>query len=211
VVVIDADIRLSGTGVRGLAEALASPGVLAAAPRAEMEFAPGTAWSVRAYYRVWFSLPYVREGMIGCGVYAVGAAGRGRVFPLPNLIADDGFVRGSFAPSERVRVDSVIATVRAPRALRDLIKIKTRSRLGGLQLVQKFKGSLPGRNERTQGHSALLAMLSRPHLWPHAVAYLFVVLVTRRRAKLQLARIDTYVWERDDSARVPPRADRGVA
>lgn len=211
VVVVDADIRLSGSGIRGLAEALASPGVLAVAPRAEMEFAPGTTWVVRAYYRVWFSLPYVREGMIGCGVYAVGAAGRGRVFPLPNVIADDGFVRGSFAPGERVRVDAAISTVRAPRALRDLIKIKTRSRLGGLQLAQKFKGSLPGQNERTQRQSALLAMLSQPHLWPDTVAYLFVVLVTRRRAKSQLARIDTYVWERDDSARVPSRADRGTA
>lgn len=209
VVVVDADIRLSGDGLGGLAKALNSPGVLAAAPRAEMEFATDTAWAVRAYYRVWFSLPYVREGMMGCGVYAVGAAGRGRVFPLPDIIADDGFVRGSFAPSERVRVDSVIATVRAPRRLVDLIKIKTRSRLGGYQLAQRIAGKLPGQNERSQHGSAWRGMLLRPHLWASVVAYLYINLVSRRRAKAQLARMETYIWERDESARGGP-AIKGV-
>jgi glycosyltransferase involved in cell wall biosynthesis len=204
VVVVDADIRLSGDGLGGLAKALSSPGVLAAAPRAEMDFAPDTEWAVRAYYKVWFSLPYVREGMMGCGVYAVGAAGRGRVFPLPDIIADDGFVRGSFAPSERVRVDAVTATVRAPRRLADLVKIKTRSRLGGYQLAQRFQGKLPGQNERSQHGSAWRGMLLRPYLWASIVAYLYVNLVSRRRAKAQLARMETYVWERDESARVSP-------
>jgi len=211
VVVVDADIRLSGDGLRGLARALASPGVLAAAPRAEMEFAPGTSWFVRAYYRVWFSLPYVHEGMVGCGVYAVGAAGRARVFPLPNIIADDGFVRGSFAPGERVRVDTVIATVRAPRTLRDLIKIKTRSRLGGYQLTRRVAQRLPGQNERSQHGSLWLGMLARPHLWANTAAYLYVNLASRRRAKAQFARMESYVWERDESARVathPEKAGR---
>lgn len=204
-VVVDADIRLSGGGVRALAEALAAPGVLAAAPRAEMEFAPGTAWAVRAYYKVWFSLPYVREGMVGCGVYAIGAAGRSRVFPIPDVIADDGYVRGSFSPTSRVRVDSVVSKVRAPRTLRDLIKIKTRSRLGSYQLAGRFGESLPGQHKSSEYSLAGIGLLLRPRLWPSVVAYLHVNLVTRRRAKAQLAHIETYVWERDDSARsVPP-------
>jgi len=207
VVVVDADIRLSGDGLRGLARALASPGVLAAAPRAEMEFAPGTSWFVRAYYRVWFSLPYVHEGMVGCGVYAIGAAGRSRVFPIPDVIADDGYVRGSFSPTSRVRVDSVVSKVRAPRTLRDLIKIKTRSRLGSYQLAGRFGESLPGQHKSSEYSLAVIGLLLRPRLWPSVVAYLHVNLVARRRAKAQLAHIETYVWERDDSARsVPPDA-----
>jgi len=206
-VVVDADIRLSGGGVRALAEAFAAPGVLAAAPRAEMEFAPGTAWAVRAYYKVWFSLPYVHEGMVGCGVYAIGAAGRSRVFPIPDVIADDGYVRGSFSPTSRVRVDSVVSKVRAPRTLRDLIKIKTRSRLGSYQLAGRFGESLPGQHKSSEYSLAVIGLLLRPRLWPSVVAYLHVNLVTRRRAKAQLAHIETYVWERDDSARsVPPDA-----
>jgi hypothetical protein len=143
--------------------------------------------------------------MVGCGVYAIGAAGRSRVFPIPDVIADDGYVRGSFSPTSRVRVDSVVSKVRAPRTLRDLIKIKTRSRLGSYQLAGRFGGSLPGQHKSSEYSSALIGLLLRPRLWPSVVAYLHVNLVTRRRAKAQLAHIETYVWERDDSARsVPP-------
>lgn len=201
VAIVDADIRLGGEGVAGLMRALERPGVLAAAPVARMEYAPGTTWMVRAYYRVWFSLPYVSEGMVGCGVYALNAAGRERLGELPDVIADDGFVRGSFAPHERARADEVIAMVRAPRTLRDLVKIKTRSRLGYFQLSQRFRTSLPGRNEKSQHKSAWLGMLARPDLWLSIAPYLYVNVVSRRRARQQLQSLATYVWERDESAR----------
>lgn len=209
VVCMDADIRLSGEGILRLAEALAAPGVMAAAPKASMDFGSGAAWMVRAYYRVWLSLPYVAEGMMGCGVYALNAAGRARIGELPEIIADDGFVRASFLPSERVRVDRAVALVRAPRTLKDLIKIKTRSRLGSYQLNARFGGRLPGQNERVQHRSAWLGMLGKPALWPSAVAYLYINFITRRRARRQMGAITGYVWERDESTR--QRAAQGAS
>lgn len=201
VVCVDADIRLGGAGVAGLARALERPGVLAAAPRVEMDFAPGTAWGVRAYYRVWFALPYVSEGMVGCGVYALNAAGRARIGEIPELIADDGFVRSSFAAGERVRVDETVAKVRGPRTLRDLIKIKTRSRLGGYQLRQRFPEGLPGQGGGARHGSAWAGVLMKPSLWACVPAYLYVNIVSRLRAKGQVKSLAGYVWERDESSR----------
>jgi len=200
-VCVDADIRLVGAGVAGLARALDAPGVLAAAPRADMDFAPGTSWAVKAYYRVWLSLPYVAEGMVGCGVYALNEAGRARIGTIPEIIADDGYVRASFAPHERVRVDDSVARVRAPRTLSDLIKIKTRSRLGGYQLNSTLGGRLPGHTEGAKYGSAWAGVLRSPGLWIDVLPYLLVNVVSRVRAKRQFRRLDTYVWERDESSR----------
>ena len=60
----------------------------------------GSSLAVRAYYRIWLRLPYVREGMIGVGVYALSEEGRRRFGEFPEVIADDGYVRMLFS-SER--------------------------------------------------------------------------------------------------------------
>jgi hypothetical protein len=91
--------------------------------------------------------------------------------------------------------------VRAPRKLQDLVKIKTRSRLGGYQLRARFGGRLPGQNERGRHTRAWLGVLGRPGLWIRLPAYLWVNALSRARAKRQLAGLASYVWERDESAR----------
>ena len=198
---VDADIRLSPGGLAALAAAINVPEPRVAAPAVRMDFGSGTTWSVRAYYRLWLSLPYVAEGMVGCGVYALNRAARQRLGKIPQIIADDGYVRGSFAPAERVKVDGVTATVRAPRTMRDLVKIKTRSRLGRYQLDSMFGGKLPGQNERHQHATAWRGVLRNPVRWVDVAVYLYVNTVTRYRAKRQFAKLETYVWERDESTR----------
>lgn len=206
VICMDADIRLTPGSLAQLSAALGRPGVLAAAPAVRMDFAHDTSWAVRAYYRLWLWLPYVNEGMLGAGVYALNPGGRERIGELPDLIADDGFVRASFAPGERVKVDAAVSLVRAPRSLRDLIKIKTRSRLGGYQLDQRYGGGLPGQTERRQHTSAWRRLLGRPDLWLCVPAYLYVNLLSRWRARRQFRAMASYVWERDESSRSPSGA-----
>jgi len=208
VMVVDADVRLRGGGPDAMLNALRHPGVLAAAPVAEMEYAPGTAWAVRAFYRLWFSLPYVNEGMVGCGVYALSEAARERLGAIPEIIADDGFVRACFTPAERCRVDDVVAVIRAPRTLRDLIRIKTRSRLGSYQLSGLHDSRIASRPQTRRGRIWLGLLLS-PQLWPCFPVYLIVNLAGRLRAKRQLNRLETYVWERDESTRVAAAATSG--
>jgi len=70
---LDADIELTATSVRALADALEGA-VLAAGPRREIPV-DQTSLLVRAYYAVWTRLPQVQTGLFGRGVVAVSAAG----------------------------------------------------------------------------------------------------------------------------------------
>ena len=76
--------------------------------------------------------------MIGVGVYAVSEDGRSRFGAFPDVIADDGYVRTLFDASERVCVEDAPVRVYAPKRLSDLVRIKTRSRLGRYELGQRF-------------------------------------------------------------------------
>ncbi len=165
----------------------------------------GSSLAVRAYYRIWARLPYVREGMIGVGVYALSEEGRRRFADFPEIIADDGYVRSLFGAGERIRVDDAPVRVYAPAGFSDLVRIKTRSRLGRYQLRQRFP-DLVARERTTKSYrNAIWTIVVRPWLWPAAIVYAAVLVQTRRRARRQLASIDDYVWERDRSSRRPDR------
>jgi glycosyltransferase involved in cell wall biosynthesis len=201
---VDADVTLSVSSVRRIAARLADAHVLAAAPSMDVDLGE-CSWAVRAYYRIWMRLPYVREGMIGVGVYALSEEGRRRFRRFPEVIADDGYVRMLFRAGERVRVDDAPVTVYAPARLSDLVRIKTRSRLGRYELRQRFPDLVATERTTKSYRSAMASIVVRPWLWPAAVVYAAVVDRSRRRARRQLASLDDYVWERDHSSRRAPR------
>ena len=197
---VDADVTLPLASVRRIAGRLAEPDALAAAPTMQVDLR-GSSLAVRAYYRVWTRLPYVREGMIGVGVYALSEDGRRRFEAFPDVIADDGYVRALFDASERVCVDDAPVRVYAPKRFSDLVRIKTRSRLGRYELGQRFP-DLMARERGTKSYSdAVRTLVVLPWLWPAAFVYAAVQVKTRWRARRQLASLDTYVWERDPSSR----------
>ena len=195
---MDADVVLSPGDIREIARTLETGRAMAAAPRMEMDFSRA-GWGVRAFYRVWTALPYTRQGMMGVGVYALSQDGRRRFGTFPDIIADDGYVRVLFRPDERTAVNGATSIVSAPSKLADLIKIKTRSRLGGYQLAQRFPELLE--NDDKHYGRAIRDLLGRPSIWPSIPVYLFVNLMARRRARRQFQNIDRYVWERDESSR----------
>lgn len=198
---MDADVVLSTQSIRDLAQALNDGPWLAAAPSVDTVFLPATDWSVRAYYRFWMALPFVQEGMMAAGVYAVSEAGRRRWATLPDVIADDGYFRLLFAPDERTEVRSAVSAVTAPAAFADLIRIKTRSRLGVAQLRARFP-DLFSKEKRTKryGH-AILTILRQPSLYLCAFPFLAVSVISRVRARKQARQADAYRWERDNSSR----------
>jgi glycosyltransferase involved in cell wall biosynthesis len=199
---LDADVAVSHEAIKQIAAALASGPALAAAPRPVYAFLPSTSWGVRAYYRFWTSLPYVQEGMIAAGVYALSEDGRARFEKFPELIADDGYVRMLFEPRERMQVTTAVSQVWAPVTLRDLLKIKTRSRLGVLQLAKSYP-ELASREAKTKHyHHALLQIAGRPSLYLSALPYTYVAVASWLRAQRQMNRSGRYVWERDDSSRL---------
>lgn len=201
-VYVDADVVITLVALRRIAAALEDGVALAAAPRPVNVFLPGTRWGVRAYYRFWTALPYIQEGMIAAGAYALGREGRARFKDFPDVIADDGYVRLLFEPHERVQVSDAVSEVFAPLALRDLLKIKTRSRLGVLQLRQKYP-ELADREAKTKRYRhALLEVAARPSLYLSALPYVYVAIASWLRAQRQMNESGRYVWERDDSSRL---------
>lgn len=197
---VDADVVLSVDSVRRIAARLERGDAAAASPALDVDLRHST-WPVRAYYRIWTQLPYVREGMIGVGVYALSESGRRRFGEFPDVIADDGFVRMLFTAEERLRVDEAPVRVVAPEGMDDLLRIKTRSRLGGYQLRKLFP-EITRRERASKSYQAAIWLIAlQPWLWPHAIVYAVVQLTTRLRARRLAASQVAYTWEKDQSSR----------
>lgn len=195
---LDADIELSPQAMTALIDALSTdrPRVAAPSIRFHTEQADTV---VRAYYRCFAALPYVRQGLVGLGVYGVSRAGRSRFDSFPAFIADDLFVQRLFGPDERLVVDGEF-TVRVPNTARDLLAVRTRVARGNAQLAQ-------GTDDRfaTSTRDTVLALLStvlrHPGSLPDALAYLAVTAAARRRSRKPPPAGGPHAWERDPSTR----------
>jgi glycosyltransferase involved in cell wall biosynthesis len=193
---VDADVVVTMGTLRHVARAMSGP-VLAGAPRLEVDTRRASR-AVRAYYDIWTRLPYASEAVLGSGVIGLTAEGRARFGEFPDLIADDDFVRRRFAVPERATAGRF--TVTTPQRMGPLIAIKTRSRLGILQL-DELEGSAP-RASGEPGARALLRLLRQPALWPHIAVYVLVRGVTEARARRRLA-ARRFAWDRDETSRIP--------
>jgi cellulose synthase/poly-beta-1,6-N-acetylglucosamine synthase-like glycosyltransferase len=199
---LDADVILDLASIRRLVEGLARPGVLAAAPRVHTVFTEDCDWAVRAFYNFWMALPFVREGMMAAGAYAMNETGRARFGRFPDVIADDGFCRLQFAPHERIEVSDSVSHVVAPARFSDLIKIRSRSRLGVHQLQARFPDLYAAERRSKRYRHTIAHMLMRVDLYPAAIPFIFVTVISRLRAGRQQRGIGQYVWERDNSSRL---------
>jgi hypothetical protein len=157
-----------------------------------------SSWGVKAFYDIWLNLPYCKEGMIGSGVYALSEQGRKKFQDFPLIIADDGYIRCLFTGDQRPLSLKCYATVSAPQNLLSLIKISTRSRLGGYELREKFPELLA--NETKDYKNASMSFLLNVKQWAKIGVYIGVNNVTRIRAKSQVKHKFNQ-WERDESSR----------
>lgn len=201
---IDADIMVSHVDLLATAAALGEPGVCAAAPAIRVDLT-SCSRAVRSYYRIWQNQPYVRQAMVGSGVFGLSAEGLAAVLPFPDIIADDGYVRTRFTEGQRRSVASDAQgratgfTVFPPRRLLSLLSIEARRRRGDAELRSLFPTSQTVRSTRSasllreteQGNSlADVAIYSAIKVGGRAM--LAFERLTGRRAR----------WHRDESSRV---------
>ena len=194
---IDADVEMSLDALKRVAQVLRKGPCLAAAPRMEVDLT-GCSLGVRAFYAIWKNQPYF-DKMIGTGVYAISQQGRARFDSFPNITADDEFVRLLFSEEERTRLDDASFTVSAPRNLNDLIKVRTRSRRGNMELQKKIPThgvKQPGGMSKFVGR-----LIRQPLLWPAIPVYFLVQATALVRAKKTIGKSGPGYWERDDSSR----------
>ncbi len=193
---IDADTRLSSNATRLITAALEHDDLLLAAPEPEID-TTHSSWLVKQYYRVWLSLPYIRDGVVATCSFVISEQGRQRFSHFPSIINDDGFVRCQFSSAERGNVSGTKVFIKAPRDLRSLIKIKTRARLGNMQLAHE--------NLCTQKENKPYSSILRHRLLSAAgvsvVIYILITLVIRLRARQQFKNLANYRWETDQSSR----------
>ncbi|MFF5210358.1 glycosyltransferase [Streptosporangium sp. NPDC000396] len=200
-VYLDADVELDAESVRALVRAAGRPGVLACAPVPVWDL-DGVGWIARRMHRVHDHLIAPFRGLAGVGVYVLTAQGHARVFPLPDVISDDGWVHGSFAPHERAVVPEARSLVRPARTVSAHLKRRVRVRLGNRQLAVLGRSAAEGRLRL----SSLGALVKRRKVSPFdAGCYLAVLLMDRTLTRVRASRGGEVQWGTDAGSRAEAR------
>lgn len=195
---VDADINITSKDLVLAANGL-SHTVHVVAPRMIIDLT-GSSWIVKSFYHIWMQLPYFSANhMVGSGVFILSEAGRKRFGLFPNLISDDGYVRSLFDNNERKTVNGSSFTVYAPKDIKNLLKIKTRVRLGNMQVVQLYPHLQVGGENTLKSFIRLL--LRKPWLVPQGIVYVCVQWLTKRRSAARL-NSQKLGWDRDNSSRI---------
>ncbi|WP_432508840.1 glycosyltransferase family 2 protein [Kineococcus auxinigenes] len=211
---LDADIVLTPGTLDALAQRLREGDLLASSPRVRFDTS-SSSWPVRAFYAVYAELPYVRDGLVGLGVYGLSREGRARFAEFPDLTSDDLFVQRSFAEHERGSSDGTFV-VAAPRDLRNLLKVRVRTAAGNAQLsavavpvTAEARGTGPAgvgpvaggdrfeRSTATTSSAMLRLAVRRPRLIPSLVVYTAITVASRVLARTGQGS----AWQRDSSTR----------
>lgn len=130
---VDADIELENSSVRALVAALEGSDAVAAAPVPTWDLV-GASGPVRRVHWVHEQLMAPRRALCGVGAYMLTESGHRRIFPLPDVLSDDGLVDRSFATDERLIVGGAAVVVRPPRTLRAHLQRRIRIRQGCREL-----------------------------------------------------------------------------
>ena len=130
---LDADVRISATSVREMVRALQAPKMEACAPTVVWGVDECTTLARRAHH-AHCSLYAPHRGLAGVGGYMLSEAGHRRVFPIPDIIADDEWVHRHFALHERCTVKSAQSVTRAAPNFRAMVRRRARARAGNREL-----------------------------------------------------------------------------
>lgn len=195
---IDADVFITLESIRRMADALSETGALAAGPAVKVDLSRAS-WAVRAFYQIDDQLWAGGDGIGHSGVYAISRAGRNRFGDFPSIMGDDAFVKRQFSESERLGVPQALSVVTPPSSFWGLVRIKTRSHLGNYELARRHPELLEGKRHGR----GLFKLAKDPRHWLALGVYVLVKTLARARARWQLSRGSSPVWERDDSSRSP--------
>jgi hypothetical protein len=200
---LDADVELSAAAARALVAACNDPAVLACAPEPILDLT-GTGWFVRRVHKVHEKLIASRRGLAGAGAYVLTRRGHGRAFPIPDVISDDGWVHGSFAPDERVVVRQAQSVVRPAGTVRTHLNRRLRVRRGNRQLVALGRAAPEG-PLRAGG----LVGLIRARQASPVDAFCYLAMLSLDRFATATRRRQDVGWGTDGSTRLPAKVGSG--
>ncbi len=124
---VDADVDVSQPLIAQLVEVLDVKGPRYASGRPNVTVKDSAV--TRHYTRFWQTIPFIKDGVPGFGVFAMNRAGRARWGNWPDIISDDTFARLNFRPDERI---SVPATYDWPmiEGFAALVRVRRRQNVG---------------------------------------------------------------------------------
>ncbi len=130
---LDADVRISASSVRKMVWTLQASEIKACAPTVVWDVDECTTLARRAHHahNILFA-PH--RGLAGVGGYMLSEAGHRRVFPIPDIIADDEWVHRHFALHERCTVESAQSATGAASNIRAMVRRRARARAGNREL-----------------------------------------------------------------------------
>lgn len=193
VICMDADLAVTGPELLALIALLQSGAALAACGHMEID-ARAASPVVRAWVRGWRLNPYFARGKFG-GLFALSPAAVARVFPLPEITADDEWIRRAFTPGEIAFVPDCRFVARAPRTLSTLVRVRCRSLRGAREVTALGRPGPAGEGPLPMLRAALL----RPRRWIDVLVFAAVMLWTR----VLLATERTAPrWDRDHTTRM---------
>jgi glycosyltransferase involved in cell wall biosynthesis len=193
---LDADTRISDNSIVLINQHLATGKSLLAAPTPIIDTS-NSSWLVKQYYKIWLTLPYISEGVIGTCSFIISEKGRKRFENFPDVINDDGFVRCCFDGHERANVADAHIYIKAPKTLYSLIKIKTRARLGNMELDTL---NLCAKPKQANYSTSLKEKLLSKQFIPTSI-YITIAFIIRVRALYQFRKLESYIWEKDFTSR----------
>lgn len=130
---LDADVRISTSSVREMVRTLQASEVEACAPTVVWDVDECTTLARRAHHA--HCILYTpHRGLAGVGGYMLTEAGHRRVFPIPDIIADDEWVHRHFAPHERCTVKRAQSVTCAAPDVRAMVRRRARERAGNREL-----------------------------------------------------------------------------
>lgn len=188
---MDADVHVSPGLVAALAQAVDRPEPTYAG--GQFRIRPARTLASRLYARFWPRLPFMAQGVPGCGVAAVNAAGRARWDQIPELTSDDMFIRNHFAAAEMVAVPETYSWPIA-EGFGALVRVRRRQNRGLAELGEKRPDLVRAAGRTAPGADAALRLFLRD---PAGFLTYAAVAVTVRTPLFRLRSR----WDRDRGAR----------
>ena len=194
---LDADSELTGTAVRAMVTALHTANAPACAPVPRFDLS-GASWPVRGFHRALWALLAGRDSLSGAGAYMLSEAGHALVFPMPDVIADDGWVHRSIPAGDRLTVPAARVSVRLPRTVGAVIRRRARVRLGNRQLAALGRQA----TEPALRPTALVGLVRQREVTAaDAACFVGILLAERVTARWRAARGTADTWSADRTTR----------
>ncbi|WP_448546887.1 glycosyltransferase [Thalassotalea fusca] len=189
VILLDADILITGHDLIALSSSLVEKELLAAAPKVMFDWQKSS-FLAQCYYRISSSSDYNKAHRLS-NVIALSENGVKRLCQLPEVIADDEYIRRQFNYKEYQICQDISFVFTCPRNIINVINVLTRVERGNMQLSDL--GHVDGTG----------ATLAGPKKRPFHAFVVFAVckIIAKLRAKRQLRSGQVIQWERDESNR----------